>query len=291
MMKKLLALLVALLCLCPLAQAEDEKEYVLKGWQGNVVMTQSGIRATLPDGLTVYPLVDLTDEDDPLALIPIHLPGMNGQNAVELLVCRMDILKREDFSGVYDLPKARITCRTPLYASPEEDDRGVLNILLEGDIVTALAHIDDYFYVSDGTQYGYVEEDVIQNFIHSEETYRIYERNMSYHEVLFVLGEPDGTEAVTADQALALARDYLIVHHGETAAHLDTLVAEVEFNISHIYGEWGETWFIQFFGPVDEWYPGELYEGIMTKPLELYYTLEVRVDNGETYLINIGDYG
>lgn len=291
MMKKLLALLVTLLCLCPLAQAEDEKEYVLKGWQGNAVMTQSGIRATLPDGLTVYPLVDLTDEDDPLALVPIHLPGMNGQNAVELLVCRMEILKREDFSGVYDLPKARITCRTPLYASPEEDDRGVLNILLEGDIVTALAHIDDYFYVSDGTQYGYVEEDVIQNFIHSEETYRIYERNMSYHEVLFVLGEPDGTEAVTADQALALARDYLIVHHGETAAHLDTLVAEVEFNISHIYGEWGETWFIQFFGPVDEWYPGELYEGIMTEPLELYYTLEVRVDNGETYLINIGDYG
>lgn len=291
MMKKLLALLVALLCLCPLAQAEDEKEYVLKGWQGNVVMTQSGIRATLPDGLTVYPLVDLADEDDPLALVPIHLPGMNGQNAVELLVCRMEILKREDFSGVYDLPKARITCRTPLYASPEEDDRGVLNILLEGDIVTALAHIDDYFYVSDGTQYGYVEEDVIQNFIHSEETYRIYERNMSYHEVLFVLGEPDGTEAVTADQALALARDYLIVHQGETAAHLDTLVVEVEFNISHIYGEWGETWFIQFFGPVDEWYPGELYEGIMTKPLELYYTLEVRVDNGETYLINIGDYG
>ena len=290
-MKKLLALLVALLCLCPLAQAEDKEEYVLKGWQGNVVMTQSGIRATLPDGLTVYPLVDLADEDDPLALVPIHLPGMNGQNAVEMLVCRIEILKREDFTGVYDLPKARITCRTPLYASPEEDDRGVLNILLEGDIVTALAHIDDYFYVSDGTQYGYVEEDVIQNFIHSQETYRIYERNMSYHEVLFVLGEPDGTEAVTADQALALARDYLIVHHGETAAHLDTLVAEVEFNISHIYGEWGETWFIQFFGPVDEWYPGELYEGIMTKPLELYYTLEVRVDNGETYLINIGDYG
>lgn len=290
-MKKLLALLVALLCLCPLAQAEDKEEYVLKGWQGNVVMTQSGIRATLPDGLTVYPLVDLADEDDPLALVPIHLPGMNGQNAVELLVCRIEILKREDFTGVYDLPKARITCRTPLYASPEEDDRGVLNILLEGDIVTALAHIDDYFYVSDGTQYGYVEENVIQNFIHSEETYRIYERNMSYHEVLFVPGEPDGTEAVTADQALALARDYLIVHHGETAAHLDTLVAEVEFNISHIYGEWGKTWFIQFFGPVDEWYPGELYEGIMTKPLELYYTLEVRVDNGETYLINIGDYG
>lgn len=290
-MKMLLALLVALLCLCPLAQAEDEKEYVLKGWQGNAVMTQSGIRATLPDGLTVYPLVDLANVGDPLTLIPIHLPGMNGQNAVELLVCRMDILKREDFTGVYDLPKARITCRTPLYASPEEDDRGVLKILLEGDIVTALAHIDDYFYVSDGTQYGYVEENVIQNFIHSEETYRIYERNMSYHEVLFVPGEPDGTEAVTADQALTLARDYLIVHHGETAAHLDTLVAEVEFNISHIYGEWGKTWFIQFFGPVDEWYPGELYEGITTEPLKLYYTLEVRVDNGETYLINIGDYG
>lgn len=291
MMKKLLTLLAVLLCLCSLSQAEDDAEYVLKGWQGNAVMTQSGIRATLPDGLTVYPLVDLEDEDDPLALIPIHLPGMNDQNAVELLVCRIEILKREDFSGVYDLPKARITCRTPLYASPEEDDRGMLNILLEGDIVTALAHIDDYFYVSDGTQYGYVEEDVIQNFIHSQETYRIYERNMSYHEVLFVLGEPDGTEAVTADQALALARDYLIVHHGETAAHLDTLVAEVDFNISHIYGEWGKTWFIQFCGPVDEWYPGELYEGIMTEPLELYYTLEVRVDNGETYLINIGDYG
>lgn len=290
-MKMLLALLVALLCLCPLAQAEDEKEYVLKGWQGNAVMTQSGIRATLPDGLTVYPLVDLANVGDPLTLIPIHLPGMNGHNAVELLVCRMDILKREDFTGVYDLPKARITCRTPLYASPEEDDRGVLKILLEGDIVTALAHIDEFFYVSDGTQYGYVEENVIQNFIHSEETYRIYERNMSYHEVLFVPGEPDGTEAVTADQALSLARDYLIVHQGETAAHLDTLVTEVEFNISHIYGEWGKTWFIQFCGPVDEWYPGELYEGITTEPLKLYYTLEVRVDNGETYLVNIGDYG
>lgn len=290
-MKKLLVLFVALLCLCPLAQAEDEEEYVLKGWQGNAVMTQSGIRATLPDGLTVYPLVDLADEDDPLSLIPIHLSGMNGQNAVELLVCRMDILKRKDFTGVYDLPKARIPRRTPLYASPEEDNRGVQKILLEGDIVTALAHIDEFFYVSDGTQYGYVEENVIQNFIHSEETYRIYERNMSYHEVLFVPGEPDGTEAVTVDQALALARDYLIVHQGETTAHLDTLVTEVEFNISHIYGEWGKTWFIQFFGPVDEWYPGELYEGITTEPLMLYYTLEVRVDNGETYLINIGDYG
>lgn len=289
MMKKLLALL--LLLLCPLARAEDNGEYVLKGALCNAVMTQAGISAALPDGLTVYPQIELTDGDDPLALIPVCLPGMNAQNATELLVCRMDILKREDYTGVYDLPTARIPYRVPLYASPEEDDRGVLNILLEGDIVTALAHIDDYFYVSDGTQHGYVEEDVIQNFRRSEETYRIYSRDMRYHEVLFVPGEPDGTEAVTADQALALARDYLIVHHGETAAHLDTLVAEVEFNISHIYGEWGKTWFIQFFGPVDEWYPGELYEGIMTEPLELYYTLEVRVDNGETYLINIGDYG
>ena len=289
MMKKLLALL--LLLLCPLAQAEDDGKYVLKGALCNAVMTQAGISAALPDGLTVYPQIELTDEDDPLALIPVHLPGMNAQNATELLVFRMDILKREDYTGIYDLPTARIPYRVPLYASPEEDDRGVLNILLEGDIVTALAHIDDYFYVSDGTQHGYVEEDVIQNFRRSEETYRIYSRDMRYHEVLFVPGEPDGTEAVTADQALALARDYLIVHHGETAAHLDTLVAEVEFNISHIYGEWGKTWFIQFFGPVDEWYPGELYEGIMTEPLELYYTLEVRVDNGETYLINIGDYG
>ena len=51
-MKKLLALLVALLCLCPLAQAEDKEEYVLKGWQGNVVMTQSGIRARRPISLT-----------------------------------------------------------------------------------------------------------------------------------------------------------------------------------------------------------------------------------------------
>lgn len=289
MMKKLLALL--LLLLCPLAQAEDDGKYVLKGALCNAVMTQAGISAALPDGLTVYPQIELTDEDDPLALIPVRLPGMNAQNATELLVCRMDILKREDYTGIYDLPTARIPYRVPLYASPEEDDRGVLNILLEGDIVTALAHMEDYFYVSDGTQYGYVEEDIIQNFRRSEETYRIYSRDMRYHEVLFVPGEPDGTEAVTADQALALARDYLIVHHGETAAHLDTLVAEVEFNISHIYGEWGKTWFIQFFGPVDEWYPGELYEGIMTEPLELYYTLEVRVDNGETYLINIGDYG
>ena len=289
MMKKLLTLL--LLLLCPLAQAEDNGEYVLKGALCNAVMTQAGISAALPDGLTVYPQIELTDGDDPLALIPVRLPGMNAQNATELLVCRMDILKREDYTGVYDLPTARIPYRVPLYASPVEDDRGIIHILLEGDIVTVLAHIDDYFYVSDGTQYGYVEEDIIQNFRRSEETYRIYSRDMRYHEVLFVPGEPDGTEAVTADQALALARDYLIVHQGETTAHLDTLVTEVEFNISHIYGEWGKTWFIQFFGPVDEWYPGELYEGIMTEPLELYYTLEVRVDNGETYLINIGDYG
>lgn len=291
MMKKLLTLLAVLLCLCSLSQAEDDAEYVLKGWQGNAVMTQSGVRATLPDGLSVYPQVDLTDEDDPLALIPIRLPGMNDRNTVELLVWRVDILKRADYTGVYDLPKARITCRVPLYASPEANDRGVLNILLEGDIVTALAHIDDYFYVSDGTQYGYVEEEFIQNFIHSEETYRIYERNMSYHEVLFVPGDPDGTEAITADQALELARQYLITHQGETAAHLDTLMREVDFNISHIYGEWGKTWFIQFFGPPDEWYPGEMYEGITTETLKLYYTLEVRVDNGETHLVNIGDYG
>ena len=84
-MKKLLTLLAVLLCLCSLSQAEDDAEYVLKGWQGNAVMTQSGVRATLPDGLSVYPQVDLTDEDDPLALIPIRLPGMNDRNAVEAL--------------------------------------------------------------------------------------------------------------------------------------------------------------------------------------------------------------
>lgn len=290
-MKKMLAMLLLMLCLYPSVRAEEDTEYVLKGYLANAVMTQDGIHATLPDGLSVYPQVELTDADDPMALIPILLPGMNEENAVELLVCRMDILRREEYTGVYDLPKDRIWDRVPLYASPEENDRAVVNTLLKGDIVTALAHIGDYFYVAYGTQYGYIEDDVIQNFLHSEETYRIYNRDMSYHEFLFVSGEPDGTEAITADQALALARDYLIVHQGETAVHLDTLVTEVEFNISHIYGEWGKTWFIQFFGPPDEWYPGEMYEGITAEPLKLYYTLEVRVDNGETYLVNIGDYG
>lgn len=289
MMKKLLALL--LLLLCPLARAEDNGEYVLKGALCNAVMTQAGISAALPDGLTVYPQIELTDGDDPLALIPVRLPGMNTQNATELLVCRMDILKREDYTGVYDLPTARIPYRIPLYASPEEDDRGIIHILLEGDIVTALAHMEDYFYVSFGTQYGYVEDDVIQNFRRSEETYRIYSRDMRYHEVLFVPGEPDGTEAVTADQALELARQHLIVHQGETAAHLNTLMAEVELNISHVYGQWGKTWFIQFFGPLDETYPGEVPKYCTTDEPMLYYTLEVRVDHGETYLVNVGDYG
>lgn len=289
-MKKFAVLLLILLCLCSSALAEEDG-YVLKGSLSNAVMTQAGTYATFPDGLTVYPQGDLTNADDPLALIPIRLPGMNDESAVELLVCRVDILRREEYTGVYDLPTARISRRVPLYANPASYDRGVLTTLVEGDIVTALAHIGDYFYVSYGTQYGYVEDDVIQNFLHSEETYRIYNRDMSYKEFLFAPGEPDGTEAITADQALALARDYLIAHQGETAAHLDTLTTEVEFNISHIYGEWGKTWFVQFFGPLDEWYPGSLPEDYTTDGLKLYYTLDVRVDNGGTYLVNVGDYG
>lgn len=289
MMKKLLTLLILLLC--PFAQADADESYVLKGAMCNAVMTQTGIYAALPDGLTIYPLVELTVADDPLSLIPVHLPGMNAQNATELLVCRMEILKREDYSGAYDLPTARIPYRVPLYASLKETDRSVMHILLAGDIVTVLAHIDDYFYVSYGTQYGYVADGVIQNFRHSEETYRIYSRDMRYHEVLFVPGEPDGTEAVAADQALDLARQHLIAHQCETAALLDTLLAEVSFNISHVYGEWGKTWFIEFSGPLNEAYPGELPDGCTPGDHMLYYTLEVRVDNGETYLVNIGTYG
>lgn len=141
--------------LMPAIAENAVEEYVIKGLYTNGVETYTGIKAYLPDGLTIYPLVPLSATDDPLTIIPIRIEGMDEMNGVDLNVFRCDIQMKTEYTGIFDFPTARIHQRIPVYRCLQEYDRNVMYTLVDGDRVTVYAHIGHYYFVKYQGMYNF----------------------------------------------------------------------------------------------------------------------------------------
>ena len=292
-MKYTCILVVLILLLTPAYAEEVEKaQYVLEGSLGPAVQTQTGPYACIANGVSVYPLTPLSELDNAQVIVPVHLLGMDGTTATTLYVLRADIIDVNRYSGIFDFPDAYIQRRTPFYKSISENNRGIHGVLVCNDKVTIYAHIESYYYISHQGVWGYIPDDAINGFI-TTNAYRNYTSYLEYSEVAFVEGTPSGNEPISSETAIVLSRTYLMANCGETAEHLDSMTTEVSYNISHMYGTMGTTWYVEFWGCIDtlsssafEEYPPSSHEA-----LHLYYTLEVNTNTGEVYLIAIGNLG
>ena len=273
---RLLTIFMILCFLCSYATAD---EYVLLSHTTPGVPSQySSPICYMPDGTDIIPLITIDENvtPDENEMIPIKLKTLPDTEEIEILVSRADIVNKKEYKGIYDLPKAKVRKRMTMYYSMSEKNREAA-VLIPGDWITVEAHIGHY-----------------------------YLSYMGYREFDFVEGMPDGSENISAQQAIELAFQALTKEYHETEEHLRSLEVSVYINLSHQYGRWGKTWLISFLGPLDDYYPltqsdnsrddTDEPEGIgasvpRNDDVHLFYSLEVSTETGEILKIHLGDLG
>ena len=103
--------------------------------------------------------------------------------------------------------------------------------------------------------------------------------------------------AQLAQQAVELAKEYLINTYQETREHLDRLDVYCAFNISHLYGTVGKTWWVSFSGLIDEYYIQNVNEYAdqmdenYREGIHRFYKMEIVDSDGSVVFIETGDYG
>lgn len=277
------------------AEETESVQYVLQGSMGPAVQTwEMGPCAYIANGVKVYPQSELPSSDNPHVCVPVRLLGMDDSTATTLYVPRADIVEADQYSGIYDFPGAYVWCRTPFYKSISEDSREIHGVLVKNDQVRVYAHIDSYYYIAYQGLWGYISDDAIDGF-YTTKAYRNYNSYLEYSEIAFVRGTPSGNEPISSENAVALARTYLTTYYAETDERLDRMTTEVDYNISHMYGNMGTTWYIEFWGYPDTSCPPLLAKHLTPSQnadtLCLFYTIEVNTDTGEVYLIAVGHLG
>ena len=305
-------LLIIFMILCFLCSYATADEYVLLSHTTPGVPSQySSPICYMPDGTDIIPLITIDENvtPDENEMIPIKLKTLPDTEEIEILVSRADIVNKREYKGIYDLPKAKVRKRMTMYYSMSEKNREAA-VLIPGDWITVEAHIGHYYLISFDDKRGFISDNAVETgfvsgFI-SNDAYRWYDSYMGYREFDFVEGMPDGSENISAQQAIELAFQALTKEYHETEEHLRSLEVSVYINLSHQYGRWGKTWLISFLGPLDDYYPltqsensrddTDEPEGIgasvpRNDDVHLFYSLEVSTETGEILKIHLGDLG
>ncbi len=232
----------------------------------------------------------------PEELISILLPGMDLNTDMNIQIRKGDLIPKSEYDKPFDIPQAVIGLRTPLLSSIDESSRESIIILIPKDTVLVYARVGEYFYVSYQNIFGYIPKNSVRRFL-PDIFFREYHDDMSYTELDYVSGEMDGTERITREQAIELAKEYLINNFQESREHLNRLDASCSLNISHLYGTLGKTWWVSFSGLIDEYFIQNVNEFVnqmdenYREGIHRFYKMEI-VDSDESIvLIETGDYG
>ena len=303
-MKKSFIFLLCIVFLVIITPSVCAEKYVLHGYLGNGCISEGdNLICFLPDGLEIVPLVEVSNKyDNPFELIPVAFANIPILESLVIYIQRGDIMRIDDCDEmIFEFPCSSVNKRTPLFTTFQENDREIVTILLQGDLVDVYAHINNYYLVLYNGLYGFINESDLRPNIVCETTYRRYNSLMQYTEFAFVPGFPDGTEKISEEEAIMIAIQYLINQYDETMEHLDCLDINILYNISHIYGTFGPTWQVSFSGAVDDMIPisyenDEETDGV---PLisntvsghHLFYTVEVSVETGDVFFVLLGDNG
>lgn len=297
MMRKsmLIAIILLSFLFCHASYAE---EYILDNCQTPYISSKNGDTIyRMPKGLTVY----LREETDvsvqaPEELISILLPGMDLNTDMNIQIRKGDLIPKSEYDKPFDIPQAVIGLRTPLLSSIDESSRESIIILIPKDTVLVYARVGEYFYISYQNIFGYIPKNSVRRFL-PDSFFREYHDDMSYTELDYVSGELDGSERITREQAIELAKEYLINNFFESREHLDRLDVHCSLNISHLYGTLGKTWWISFSGSIDEYFLQNVNEFAdqmdedYRKGIHRFYKMEI-VDSDESIVfIETGDYG
>ncbi len=222
--------------------------YIGKGATGTVDYLGSTYRVWLPEGLSVSAMGNL-DLSGP---VEITIPGLQKYPVTIDGYC---LISPEDYHCMIDFPKLYATSRIVVYRSMSEYDTGIINCYPANTItpLSVIAYIKPYFYVTDGTEFGFVYHDGVK-LAHCETSHRTYDNHMTYFEDAYVAAQdPPEIIQMNKEEAVNISINRILSSNpGETRSHLLSLQTAVYYNASHEHGRIGGSYLVIFYGKADE---------------------------------------